>query len=218
MVLRRGERNRGLAVAQREERGFLADETILDDDLPGGRTKPAAEQHVDGGFGFGDCLRDDDAFAGGEPVGLHHDRRAFLAHIVFRGGGALESFVGGGRNLVGLAQVLGEALGAFQPRRPFGRAEGLDAGRFQIVDNAGAERRLRPDHDEVDLVRLGESDHRRMVGGIERHAFGLARDAGIAGRAIELVGERARRHFPGQRVLAPAGTEDEDVHGRVGRP
>ena len=51
-----------------------------------------------------------------------------------------------------------------------------------------------------------------MVGEIERDAFGLLRDAGIARRAIELVGERARGDLPGQRVLAPAGTEDEDVH------
>jgi hypothetical protein len=52
-----------------------------------------------------------------------------------------------------------------------------------------------------------------MVGEIERDAFRLLRDAGIAGRAIELVGERAGRHFPGQRMLAAAGTEDQDVHG-----
>ena len=60
---------------------------------------------------------------------------------------------------------------------------------------------------------LAKSDHRRVVGDVERHAFGLLRDAGIAGRAIELVGERAGRHFPGQRVLASAGAENEDVHG-----
>ena len=42
-----------------------------------GVAEAAAEHHVDGGFGFGNGLRDDDALAGGEPVGLHHDRRAF---------------------------------------------------------------------------------------------------------------------------------------------
>ena len=68
------------------------------------------------------------------------------------------------------------------------------------------------------LLLLAESDHRRMVGDVERHAFGLLRDAGIAGRAIELVGERAGRHLPGQRVLASAGTEQKDVHGTRRRP
>ena len=76
------------------------------------------------------------------------------------------------------------------------------------------QRRLRPDHDEVDLVRLAEGDHRRMVGDVERDAFGLLRDAGIARRAIELVGQRAGGDLPGQRVLAPAGAEKENVHAR----
>ena len=74
------------------------------------------------------------------------------------------------------------------------------------------QRRLRADHDEVDLVRLAERDHRRVVGDVERDALGLARDAGVARRAIEPVGERACRDLPGQRVLAPAGAEEEDVH------
>ena len=35
------------------------------------------------------------------------------------------------------------------------------------------ERHFRPDHDEIDLVRLAERDHRLVVGEIERDAFGL---------------------------------------------
>ena len=88
-------------------------------------------------------------------------------------------------------------------RAAFARAERLDAGGFQIVDDAGAQRHLGPDHDEVDLARLAERDHRRVVGEIERHAFGLARDAGIAGRAIELVGERARAIFQASACSRP---------------
>jgi hypothetical protein len=52
-----------------------------------------------------------------------------------------------------------------------------------------------------------------MVGEIERDAFGLLRDAGIAGRTHEPLGERACGHLPGERVLAPAGTQEENVHG-----
>ena len=51
-----------------------------------------------------------------------------------------------------------------------------------------------------------------MVGDVERHAFRLARDAGVAGRADEAVDERACRHLPGQRMLAPAGAEEQNVH------
>ena len=53
VVLRRGERDRGLAVAQREERGLLAVEELLDHDLGAGRAQAAAEHHVDGRVRFG---------------------------------------------------------------------------------------------------------------------------------------------------------------------
>ena len=50
------------------------------------------------------------------------------------------------------AQILGEAFGAFEPRRGACRAERLDTGGFQIVDDAGAEWRLRPDHHKIDPI------------------------------------------------------------------
>ena len=68
-----------------------------------------------------------------------------------------EALIGGGRDAVRAAKILGEALRAFEPRRGAARAEGLDAGRFEIVDDAGAERRLRPDDDEIDGVRPAEA-------------------------------------------------------------
>ena len=57
-----------------------------------------------------------------------------------------------------------------------------------------------------------KGDHRRMVGDIERDAFGFARDAGIARRAVKPVGQRACRHLPGQRMLAAAGAQQQNVH------
>ncbi len=51
-----------------------------------------------------------------------------------------------------------------------------------------------------------------MIARIERHTFGVLRDAGIAGCAIELLHQRACRHFPGQRMFAAAGAEQEDIH------
>src|SRR6266513_1912511 len=79
VVLGRGERDRALAVAQREERRLLAGQTFLDDDLGAGRAEPAGQHHVDGGLRLLDALRHHYALAGGKTVGLHHDRRAFLA-------------------------------------------------------------------------------------------------------------------------------------------
>ena len=141
---------------------------------------------------------------------------AAWAHIRRRG--RAEALVGGGGNLVGLAQILGEALRAFQPCRPFGWAEGLDSRCFQIVDNARAQRHLGSDHDKFDVLVLGERDDGLMVGEVKRRTFGLTRYAGVAGRAVKLVGEWACGHLPGERVLTAAGTENEDVHETRGRP
>ena len=138
VVLRGDERDRGLAVAQREERRLLAAQEFLDHDLGARLAETAAEHHVDGGFGLGQRLRHDHALAGGEPVGLDDDRRALLAHIGLGGRGGGEALIGGGRDVVRPAQVLGEALGAFELRRRLARPERLDAGGGEIVDDAGA--------------------------------------------------------------------------------
>jgi hypothetical protein len=50
------------------------------------------------------------------------------------------------------AQILGEAFRAFQLRPGLRRPEGADAGGFQIVDQAGDERRFRADDDQIDLL------------------------------------------------------------------
>jgi phosphoribosylamine--glycine ligase len=54
VVLRGCKRQGGLAVAQGEERGFLALKEFLDHDFGAGRAKRAVEHHVDRGFRFGD--------------------------------------------------------------------------------------------------------------------------------------------------------------------
>ena len=55
------------------------------------------------------------------------------------------------------AEVLGEALGAFELGRGLGRAERLDPGGGQIVGEAGHQRRLGADHDEADAAARGRS-------------------------------------------------------------
>ena len=93
------------------------------------------------------------------------------------------------------------------------RAEGLDTGGFEVIDDACAERRLGPDNDQIDAVLPAIRDHRRMVADIERNALRLTRDARIARGTDEPVCERACRHLPGQRVFAAAGAKEQDVHG-----
>jgi hypothetical protein len=66
------------------------------------------------------------------------------------------------------------------------------------------------------VICAAVSDQRWVVREIKGDAFCLARDAGVPWRANEPVDERTCRHFPGERVLAPAGAEEEYVHGRLG--
>ena len=163
VVLRGDQRDRGLAVAEREERRLLAVEEFLDHHLGAGVAQAAAEHHVDRRFRLGHGLRHHHALAGGKAVGLDHDRRALGAHIGLGRRRRREPLVGGGRNAVVAAEVLGEPLGGLELGRRPARPERLDPGRREGVDDALAHRPLRPDHDQVDFVRAAERDHRRMV-------------------------------------------------------
>ena len=127
-----------------------------------------------------------------------------VAHVGLARRRVAEAAIGGGGDAVLGAEILGEALGAFELRRRRDRAEHLDAGACEIVGEPGHQRRLRPDHHEVDAVVLAEAGDRRMVGDVERHALGERRDPGIARRAIELREQRALLELPGQRMLAAA--------------
>ena len=78
MVLARRERQHVPAVDHDDEARLLAVEEFLDDDARC-RQRPmlVVDQHrVDRRVRLGERRRDDDAFAGGEPVGLDDDRRA----------------------------------------------------------------------------------------------------------------------------------------------
>ena len=68
-----------------------------------------------------------------------------------------EAGVGSGRNAGPRAEILGEALRAFELRRLPRRAEHLDALRFEIVGEARDQRRLRADDHEVDPVLPAEA-------------------------------------------------------------
>ena len=82
----------------------------------------AGEDRVDGGLGLGERRRDDDALAGGEPVGLDDDRRGHPPQVVLRRPGRLEALIGRGGDGVRPAEILGEALGGFELCRRAGRA------------------------------------------------------------------------------------------------
>ena len=77
------------------------------------------------------------------------------------------------------------------------------------------ERHLRPDDDEVDALALDRGDEPVDVldGDVEQARVGG--DAGVAGRAQQLGLLRRALQRAHDRVLAPAGADDEDLHVRA---
>ncbi len=215
MVLRRRQRQRIVAVAQHEERGFLAGQEFFDHRLRTGRAEAAAEHHVDSVFRLRNGHRHHDALAGGKPVRLDHDRSPHLPDIGLGLGGIAEALIGGGWNSVGLAEVLGEPLRTLELGGSLARAERLETGSGEVIDDADGERRFRPDHHKIHLVGLAEIDHGLMVCDIERDAFGLLRDPGIARGAPQFGQQWRAGDFPGQRMFASTGAEKKDVHGSL---
>jgi hypothetical protein len=102
LVVLRGRQDDVIAAGDDDENGgFFADEAVLDQDLAAGGAEFIARKHVvHSGLGFGEGLRDDDPFAGGEPVGLDDDGGAALAEIGERGRDFGEDPGCGGRDLV----------------------------------------------------------------------------------------------------------------------
>ena len=215
VILRGRQRQRMLAVAQREERRLLALHELLDNHFRASLAEAAAEHHVDGIQRLFKIHRHHDALARRKAISLHHNRRTLRADIGLGCVGIGEMLIGGGRDVVRPAQGLGETLRAFELAGGFARSECLDPGGGQVIDDPRRDRRIRPDDDEIDCVRAAERDHLCMVGDIQRDAFSLARDAGIARRAPQFREQRRRRDLPGQRMFAPAGTKQKDVHERL---
>ena len=88
------------------------------------------------------------------------------------------------------------------PRRSAGRLS-LGRGVFRAYD------------DEADLMLIGSSADGIEVGCLDREIAGDCGDTGVAGGDEEIVQTRRLADLPGDGVLAGAGTDDEDVHGRL---
>jgi hypothetical protein len=218
VILGAGQRQNVLAVGEGEETGFLAVEIFLYDDFVARRAEGAVEHAVDGLVGIRFGLGDDHAFARRRAVGLDHDRKAKRRGEGLRRIGILETAVLARGNAEIRAQVLHEALGAFQDRACGAGAKRLDPGGLEAVGQAGDQRHFRPDHDETDVVGLGERHQLVRLARRERHAVRDRRDARISRGAIKLAEDGAGRQGPAQGVLAAAGTDDQDVHGGTSNP
>ena len=209
-----GEGDDGLAVGDCQHAGLFADESVLDDKTVAGLAELALA-----GDPFDGCERllaagaDDHAFAGGQAVGLHHDG-ALVAVLQVRDrllGVAEGAEVGRGH--VGVAeQVLAEDLAGLELRGELAGPEGGYPRVGEGVDGPGRERRLGANDRQADLVLAGELDKRGDVAVGDVDVLGIGRRAGVARGDEHTIGAGALGDLPCQGVLAPTGTDDEDVH------
>ena len=97
-------------------------------------------------------------------------------------------------------------------RRRRARPEDRDAAFAQPVGQPAAQRRFRPHDHQFDLVGFRKiGDPLVFVHG-DRHALRHRGDPGVAGRAPEFLHLRRLRQLPAERVLAPARTDDQNLH------
>jgi hypothetical protein len=194
-VLGRGEGQGPPSSAEGEERYLLAFEELFDNDLAAEGPRPGKRSgHL--------VLRttDEDPFSGCEAVRLDHTRGAGLSQ-------PLRSRHSGRPH-----DLLREGLRALDPRCRGARPEDGDADPPQLVGKPGDERRLGAHDDQVDGEPPAEVENPLRV--VRAHLVtGSQRgDARVPGSCMQRAHERALPELPRERVLAPAGADDEDVH------
>ena len=82
----------------------------------------------------------------------------------------------------------------------------------QLVGDAGDERRLRADDDEVGGKRPRQSQQAVAVVRRDRMARREGGDPGVPGRDVQLGQLGRRREPPGERVLSTTRPDEEDTH------
>ena len=84
VILRSAERQNGFTIAEDEEAGFLAAHEFFNDNLGPGIAENAAEHLVNRSASCRHILGYNNALSGGQPVCLHHNRRALGPDIFLR--------------------------------------------------------------------------------------------------------------------------------------
>ena len=190
--------------------------TDIDGLLALAQAEGVARQHVTHRvFGFGQGHRHDHALAGGQAIGLDHDRRALLADVGQRGVHLGVHRIERGGDVVAGQEILGVGLAAFQLRSGGGRPEDAQAGGAEAVYHASHQRYFRADHGQCHAFSLGQRQQTVDIGDFHRDVAALvfAGGAGVAGCHDHFGDTGGLGQLPCQGVLAAARADDEDLHG-----
>ena len=214
VVLRRGERQRGVAARHHDEADFLAMQEFLDHDGAAGAAKTAAE-HA-GGRRDRRIVRlaNEHALACGESVRLDDHRQPLRADVRRIERYRIEGRVVRGRYAVPLEEILGERLRAFQARRGSRRTEAGAAGGGEPIGDAGDQRPFGTDDGEADVFARRECEQAGDIVGrnVDVADLGLECGARVARSDQHLLNARRLRTLPSQRVFAAAATHDQNLH------
>src|SRR6185437_4251362 len=199
---------------QGENAQFLAFQTLFDDHLPAGSAAELFAHHdaLDGGSRFLIGRTDDDAFAGGETVGL--DNEGIIAGFDVAAGvfGMIEDAELGGWHIGMTHDALGENLARFELRRLARRPKNTQTGFLEVIDDATRQRFLRPHHGQRNLLFADERDELIELDGLDGHIHAVLGGAGVARRAENLLGARRLRQLPYQGMFAPTLPDDKYLH------
>ena len=196
VVARGGERQRTAPVAEREHRQLLPFEQLLDHDaVRRARRRPRSPASSSSW-----SRQTNTPFPAASPSALttHGGRATGSAAAAGTPAAASTSFAKLFEPSIRAAAAVGPNVG--------------DAGVAQLVRDARDERRLRSDHREVDLERAVPAEQPLAVVRPNRVARPERGDAGIPGRRVQLLEQRALAQLPGQRVLASPRADDQHPH------
>ena len=107
---------------------------------------------------------------------------------------------------------LGKGLARFEPRGRLAWTENEPAGARESIDDAEAERQLRPDDGDVDGFACGEIDELLRIAQIRGMDGPERGHSGVAGGADDRPGMALAGQAGGKRVLAGTAAEDQNSH------
>ena len=210
MILGGQQRQRLLAICDREERELLALHELLDQDLAASVAEDPIAQHcIDRALGLGRALCDDHPFPGSQSRCLDHHRRGEFRQRGLRFAGVAVLRRASGGNPGFHHQVLGKPLRCLDARRLTRRPKDWQPTRLEEVDDSRFERKLRSDDSQIDELVLGEVGQLFLLLDRNWNAARDRRDARIARRSDQLETRIVAAQFPGKRMLSSARSDDQ---------
>ena len=219
MILSCGESQNGGAVSDRQNAGFLAKQSLFDDELITGFAELAPPGNaIDRVERITLDIANDDALSCRQSVCLHDHGHGVVGigitifDIASRIVSAAKCLVAGGRNVRGVKQVFAKNFTAFQFGCCGRRSKYENSSRLKRIDEASDQRCFGANDDKINRLLFGKPHQCHVVGGGNRHVSRFGCSSGVAWRDKNLCYTWALRYFPTQCVLPTTRSNDKNFH------